>query len=383
MTKEEIYEWISGFLNGELTGNELIQLNRWLDEDDAHLDEFNRLRSVWILSHHDTGRKKFAAYPEWQKLQRKIDRHAVRSGTKGLLRHLTPVRYAASLLICLALGAASAMMLRPPVGAGATVAPAASTVVKAPLGSKSHIILPDSSVVWLNAGSTLRYSSDFGTQRRELHLSGEAFFEVKSDASKPFNVHTQGMTVRALGTRFNVKAYPDDHTLATTLEEGIVDVLIHSPAERKPSLITLKPKEQLIIRKSQKEQPVSAETIPAKPATASASSMPANREITLQTNVKTELATSWKDKKWIISDKPLELFVTDLERRYNLQIRFMSEELKAYKFSGTIENETAEQILTALSIAAPVRYKFDKNRVMLTLNRSSRDKFDKLLKTNK
>jgi ferric-dicitrate binding protein FerR (iron transport regulator) len=92
-------------------------------------------------------------------------------------------------------------------------------------------------------------------------------------------------------------------------------------------------------------------------------------------NVKTELVTSWKDAQWIVADEPLSSFATALERRYNLAIYFDSDELKNYKITGTFENETVEQIFLALSLAAPVNYKFDKNQVILSVNKTNRDKF--------
>jgi len=99
----------------------------------------------------------------------------------------------------------------------------------------------------------------------------------------------------------------------------------------------------------------------------------------VSSNVQTELATSWKDAQWIIADMSLELLATDMERRYNLNIRFDSDELKRYKFTGIFENETVEQILTALSMAAPVNYQMNKNNVTLILNKTAKEKFDRKL----
>jgi len=103
-------------------------------------------------------------------------------------------------------------------------------------------------------------------------------------------------------------------------------------------------------------------------------------EVIIRSNVKTELSTSWKDERWIIDNQHLNLFVADLERRYNLDIIFASDELKEYKFTGTIENQTAEQIFKAISLAAPVNYKFDKNKVVLSLNEIDKNKFTRILK---
>ena len=77
-------------------------------------------------------------------------------------------------------------------------------------GSKSKIQLPDGSTVWLNAGSKLTYTKDFGKEIREVTLIGEAFFDVTKMKEKPFIIHTSSINIKVLGTAFNVKAYPED-----------------------------------------------------------------------------------------------------------------------------------------------------------------------------
>ncbi len=375
----EIYELITGFLVNELNDDQLVCLNKWLEEDELHLDEFNRIRSTWILYQHETGKKNFDVSSNWKKLEKKITVGTVK-GRKKIMLRFTPLKYAASLLLCFVSGTIlSAILLHKQPAE--PIAMNAVTTINVPLGSKNNVILPDGSTAWLNAGSTISYPADFGVEKRDLQLIGEAFFDVASDSLKPFNVNTDGMTVQALGTRFNVKAYPEDNTMTATLEEGIVNVLIRTSPERTtPQTVKLKPNEQLVIQKSQEEHDQTKDHQRQTAAQSVQSQLPAIKEITVFPNVKTILSTSWKDEKWIIDDEPLPTFVTDLERRYNLNIRFTSKELENYKFSGTIENETVEQILTALTIAAPVEYSFNKNNVLLSLNKKNKDKFDKVLK---
>jgi len=372
---------IAGFFANSLSKNEMNILFRWMDEDVSHCKEFGRFRSAWIMAGYESGKKGFDSRSGWLSIERRI-----KPGRIMRFKQLAPWWYAASLLICFALGATIAMYVpRSEQVPLSTVAK--STTISVPLGSKSNIKLPDGSTVWLNAGSEIHYSSDFGLETRDLQLTGEAFFDVKSDSLKPFNVHTSGMTVKALGTRFNVKAYPDDPVMVATLEEGIIDVEFKSSSGGKTSSqsVKLKPKEQLVIQKTAKAVATATPTPDhvQKTVQEAATSLPAIKEVIITPNVKTELSTSWKDKKWIISDEPLALFAGNLERRYNLRIHFASEELKEYKFSGMFENETVEQILTALSLAAPINYKFDKNYVVLSLNQRDKDKFNRILKTPK
>ena len=392
--KTNIEFLIIGFLTNSLNKNELEELWEWLNEDEGHRKEFESLRSAWIVAGLENGKpgfdagngkQSFDAGTGWPAVEQRI-----KLKKRRRLNRFRPLWHAASLLIGFVSGALVFLFasqneqVQTEILAAATTTATTTTIVNVPLGSKSCVTLPDGSLVWLNAGSEIRYFSDFGQENRNLQLTGEGFFDVKSDSMKPFNVHTSGMIVKAYGTRFNVKAYPDDLTLAATLEEGKIDVEIQTSSDGKvsPQSVKLRPKEQLVIHKSSKETKIVTPTTTQKQEKVQAAALAktAISEVVIKPNVKTELSTSWKDSKWIISEEPLALFAANLERRYNIHIRFASEELKRYNFSGIFENETIEQILTALSLAAPVNYKFDKNHVVLSLNQKDEGKFSKVLK---
>ena len=86
--------------------------------------------------------------------------------------------------------------------------------------------LPDGSVVWLNAGTTLRYPTVFKKDNRSVELKGEAYFEIQADQERPFYVNTQnGLSVYVYGTKFNVNAYENDDYVETVLEKGKVNVI--------------------------------------------------------------------------------------------------------------------------------------------------------------
>ena len=106
-------------------------------------------------------------------------------------------------------------------------------------GMITRVTLPDSSTVWLNASSRLRYPAQFTSDTRRVELEGEGYFEVQADPQHPFAVTIpQGMTVQALGTRFNVSAYADDPQVKTTLASGSVEIRIGGQQ------VKLKPEEQ-------------------------------------------------------------------------------------------------------------------------------------------
>lgn len=113
-----------------------------------------------------------------------------------------------------------------------------------PYGETREIVLPDSSRVWVNAGSTLLYPSDFKKMNsRTVYLTGEASFRVQKNKEKPFIVKTLGLDVQALGTVFTVKSYAGERYTTATLEEGCVKVSLKENLGRS---YILKPSEQLI-----------------------------------------------------------------------------------------------------------------------------------------
>src|SRR5690606_11597317 len=94
-----------------------------------------------------------------------------------------------------------------------------------PRGGTYKVTLPDGSGVWLNANSVLRYPARFANTQRVVDIEGEAYFEVVTDEKRPFKVRTAGQEVVVLGTSFNLSAYPEDHSTATTLVEGSIRIV--------------------------------------------------------------------------------------------------------------------------------------------------------------
>lgn len=107
-------------------------------------------------------------------------------------------------------------------------------------GDTQHLFLPDSSEIWINSGSNIKYPKSFTGNQRLVYLEGEAYFSVKKDQAKPFIVKTEQLSVKVLGTKFNLKAYSDDENITTTLTNGKVEVSTQSQEKQ-----ILKPNEQL------------------------------------------------------------------------------------------------------------------------------------------
>ncbi|NJK95364.1 MAG: FecR family protein [Bacteroidales bacterium] len=275
----------------------------------------------------------------------------------------------------LGLGSALTWMLMKPVERLAL-----TTEYNVPKGSKSSLKLPDGTIVWLNAGSKLTYTDDFNQNERNVYLTGEAYFNVVTNKEKPFRVHTSELLIRALGTRFNVKAYPEERIITTTLEEGIIDVQVLKKNENGVNRqIKIKPHEKLVFFKDGYADSLSL----PRPKEELKKISFAVKNIRVESEVNTELYTSWKSDKWIIEGLTLKCLAPMLERRYNINIHFNNDGLEQYKFSGILQNETIEQIMDALRYTAPLRYSIVKDSVYLKLDHSVKQNFERIITTRK
>lgn len=180
------------------------------------------------------------------------------------------------------------------------------------------------------------------------------------------------MIVRATGTKFNVKAYPNEGSITATLVEGKIDIRNTNDFKNKKG-IELKPKQCFVFYKTtSKVNPGNTGISLTKPLAANSI-----ENFKVIDNVKTELYTSWSEDNWVIESESLRTFAPIIERRFDMVIRFEDEEIKNYKFTCTIQKETIEQILQALKIAAPmINYKITKDTVILKLDQKMKQKYE-------
>jgi len=366
----KINKLIISYLTESIDPGEMKFLMDWISKDDKNRDQFNLIRNIWIASERPLSSEDFEPDVSYQRLAMKM-RDTGFFSTSGIFKVTRFYKWyhiAAAGIILFILGSFLTKVFLLPGNASLTSK--CDTEISIPYGAKSRIILPDSSIIILNAGTTLKYGNDFNEKHRSVHMSGEAFFEVNSDRGRPFIVTTDRMTVKAYGTKFNVKAYKDDNCGSAVLVEGNIEVEVSGSGNRSESY-KLKPNEKLVvmdgetgIEKLNDHKAEVVKRIVSKPLIVDYSS-----------NIKTELFTSWKDEKWILEREPLEDLVPKLERRFNLKFRFDENELKKYLFTGTIRNETIDQILEALTLTAPLRYSIKNDSVILALDTDTKDQY--------
>jgi len=228
-------------------------------------------------------------------------------------------------------------------------------------GSKTNLILPDGTKVWLNAGSSISYDSSYGRSIREVNLSGEAFFDVVKNKEKAFIIHASKINIKVLGTRFNVRSYPADNTTEASLIRGSIEVTFKDKPNKK---IILKPNQKIVVDNDRNSEDV-LETIPRN-THEKIHQIPGVdiKKLTYEYKTGTIIETSWVDNKLIFQDKSFEDIARMLERWYGVSILFKNNHLKEDRLTGSFKNETIRQALDALKFTASFNYGIDNNNVV-------------------
>lgn len=209
--------------------------------------------------------------------------------------------------------------------------------ILAEYGETKQVTLPDQTMVWLNAGSSLTYPAEFQNKIRVVRLSGEAFFTVTKNKTKPFMVETKKLTVEVLGTKFNLKAYPNDHQITATLQEGKIEV--QAGKQPKQQLV---PNEQLVYN---------SQTSTVKVIKINPNDIP-----------------NWKSGKLQFAEATLAEILITLERHFNISFAIdksidISSEHYTIKFE---RNETAEQVLEILAdITGSFSYSIKNGQILI------------------
>lgn len=350
--EDRFLELVSLKLSGEADPAELAELETYLKEHPAESFRLDMLTNVWNSRHngHAVNRKE-AFNRHMQRLSNHLSEPVLQYETPEPAEetmerdHKQPRRYRA---LWWASGIAAALLIGifiyPRLAdTERGIKPTAHNTVSTKRGSKSKVQLPDGTQVWLNADSRITYNENFLGKQREVELSGEAFFDVVRDESRPFIIHTAAIDVKVLGTAFNVRSYADEKNTETALIRGSVEItLVKSPDKKK---IILKPNDKLIVDNAgatlQREED-NKTNIPVLTLA----------KIKYEKQDSAAKETLWVKNKLAFDGYPIEVVALMLERWYDITVTIADEKLKKEKFTGTfLEGEDLQTVLEALRIA--------------------------------
>lgn len=349
----------------ESDASESKEVEMWVNETDENREYYREIELAWKLG--GSVEKYYNSVNLQEELQHFQLRMELSEKTRKSFQISLFLKIASVFLLLLNLGLVISLIRTNKLNNTETF-----TELIVPNGSKSMVVLPDGSKVWLNAGSKLIYEGKFNRTIREVRLEGEAYFAVANDKKRPFVVKTARLSIRALGTEFNIRSYHDEGTIETTLIKGSVKVI----EKREDSYVTedvvLKPNQKLtFIKKTGK---LFRSDDPATPAISS-SQEPKSNDDNLETERKEQIiidsidplpVISWREDKLILTGEGFEEVKVKLERWYDVKIIITDPELLNLRFKGTFKKEPLEQAMEALKLASPFHYQIDRNIITIT-----------------
>ncbi|SHI95233.1 FecR family protein [Arenibacter nanhaiticus] len=208
-----------------------------------------------------------------------------------------------------------------------------------PYGKKIQVLLADGTLVYLNAGSSLKFPVNFIQGReRKVFLTGEAFFEV-AKGKDPFVVSSDNVNVRALGTAFNVSSYPEDESVNTVLVEGSVGVYQSKEHFTLEHSTILKPSHMATWNKVE-------------------------NKISIK-KVEVDSYTSWVSGRMVFRNTPFKVIRKKLERHYNIQIINENKLLDEKRYNAVFDEETIEEVMEILDESDNVKYVIENKKLII------------------
>jgi transmembrane sensor len=199
-------------------------------------------------------------------------------------------------------------------------------------GEQTRIVLPDSTVVWLNEMTTLQYDPHFQQRQRNVWLHGEAYFEVHRDTLNPFIVHTREVSTTVVGTAFNVRAYETEQTIALDVAHGRVQFGIHKKVD-----VSQGQGARFDLKYNR------IETMPSNPN-----------------------ASAWKTRQLVFDDVALRDVLRDLEHYFQVSFEAEDPALLRCHFKATFQNATLEEVLGVIGYSLHVHSTFQDGKYILS-----------------
>jgi len=311
--------------SGEADTVEKERIADWLDLSAENKKLYSDLREIWLSSGIQTNADDYHLEEAIQKFMNHVGKIGMTPTRKINFNGI--LKYAAVVLLALSLPFSYYMGTRNSQIDGSV------TTISCAYGDKSTIVLPDNSHVWLNSGSKLAFNSNF-RDGRKVSLEGEAYFDVAKDKHHPFQVKTADVNIEVLGTKFNLKAYPDEKMVSTTLVEGSVKISSEYQNE------LMKPDQKMTFDKESKQ-------------------------MTVQELTDTSLETDWKDGRFVFRNETLAELKPKLERWFDVDIVFGDELVKNRRFTGVLGRESILEAVSYFDLSNFVRCRIEGNKIII------------------
>lgn len=313
-------------ITGEATTAEVLEVEKWLADDEANRHYFEHFKLIWEESVQLADTPQVDEQAAWDRFQNRVQTGSF-STPKAKVWSMNSPLLRAAVITGLVVGLAALTFILFQNKPGKVIAMSnirTNNLVK----SDS---LPDGSIVTLNKHSQVSFPEKFDNDKRVLQLSGEAFFKVKPNKKKPFEVHTNNVTITVVGTSFNVRSRGD--TTEIIVETGLVEVATE--------------KQTILLRPGQK-------------------AIAGINDALLQKQSNTDqLYNYYRSKKFVCDKTPLWKLVDKLNEAYDVQIIFGRDELRNLPYTTTFDNEPLDKILSLISSTFNISAVKEKGKIIL------------------
>ncbi len=315
---------MSKHVQGSISAEELLEFNSWLSKRKENKLEFEDIKVLWKRSGEFT-------FPHQIDSKRSLNSVHEKAGIKKLTWQSSNIiiQIAAVLVLSVILSGVYSYFFSQNESISTSEI---YQEISAAYGTRTTVDLPDGTKVFLNSGSSLRYSNQFGDNNlRKVKLNGEGYFKVAKDSRRPFVVNVNDLDVKVLGTTFNINAYEPESEIEVVLVEGSVAI---ADANKKSSdnLMVLSAYDKAFFDAS--ENTLFKEHI-----------------------VDIEKYIGWVEGKLIFIDDPIQDVVKKLGNWYNVDFKIKNNRLDSYRLTGTFINESLEEILNTISLTSPLEYR--------------------------
>lgn len=320
----DIHQIILRFFIGESSEDEKLALEKWIAKSLRNRRLFNELKEIWENSETDLNPDHYDVDAAVAQFKRRV-KPEPKDSQRWIIRQW--VSYAALFILVLSLPFCFYWGKATRSSSGTT------TTISCAQGDKTSVVLPDSSMVWLNSGSLLVFNNDFRHGPRLVRLEGEAYFSVKKDPDHPFRVKTADLEVNVLGTEFDLKAYTGEEIVTATLVNGSLKVCGGGQSA------VLEPAQKMIFDRNKKKM-----------------------MITKLADLSSEI--EWRNGRLVFFNQSMEELKPKLERWFDVEIKFADDLVKERKFTGTIERESILEVITYFDRSKYVASRIQDNTII-------------------
>ncbi|MBC7449997.1 MAG: FecR domain-containing protein [Cytophagales bacterium] len=308
------YETIAAYKQGELSEQQVKELFIWKNENAEHAAFFEQTEKTWSVSREKIQFPEFDTSKAWEMVKAQTFAAPIRSNEASYSNSWKPFMSAAAAVLALIVISflLSKFLITKPTFTDLATA-----------GEMKEFTLPDSSKVWLHDSTTLRYSSAYGEEERMVFLDGEAFFEVRKNAAKPFTVLSYRSRVIVKGTSFLVRSRKNDSIDVIEVEEGKVAVLEKYSRSGEEIMLTKGMKATVNVYGALQKckEPISSNT------------------------------ASWRTNRLMFDHTPLRIVVMDLKKQANITVLIEQKQAENCRFTGEFDNSHPEEIMQILSLS--------------------------------